>query len=127
MRFANTPNKSLICFSGYVYNEHVRKYVAKNQHYPLLDDEWATPQLVEVWSDCLEGAEQEIYKKFLKSQGFIINNLEKVKRIPTTEQIINEHSPQPYVARTELNIQKADTFRAMPTRTSTNQIDAAPP
>ena len=78
VRFANAPNRSLICFSGYVYNEHVRKYVAKEQHYPLLDDEWAVPQLVEVWSDSVEGAEQEIHKKYSKSQGFIINNLEKV-------------------------------------------------
>ena len=89
VRFANSPNRSLTCFSGYVYNEHVRKCVAKEQHYPLMDDEWAVPQLVEAWSDSPEGAEQEILKKYPKSQWFIINNLEKVKPLPTKEQILN--------------------------------------
>ena len=93
VRFAITPNRSLICFSCYVYNEHVRKCVAKEQHYPLLDDEWAVPQLVEVWADSVEGAEQEISKMYTKSQGFIINNIEKVKRTPSKEQILNERVP----------------------------------
>jgi hypothetical protein len=95
VRFANLPNRGLRCFSGYVYNEHVRKFVAKDQHYPLLDDEWATPQLVEVWCDSLEAAEQEIYKKYTKAQGFIINNLEKVRPPPTKGQILNERDVSP--------------------------------
>lgn len=127
VRFANTPNRSLVCYSGYVYNEHVRKYVAKEQHYPLLDDEWAVPQLVEVWSDSVEGAEQEIYKKYLKSQGFIINNLEKVRRLPTKEQILNEPASQFNGANTETNRTPADTTRSTPVQTLSNQIAAAAP
>ena len=89
VRFANTPNRSQICFAGYVYNEYVRKYVARGQHYPLLDDDWAVPHLVEVWADSPEAAEQEIFKKYPKAQGYVINNLEPVKPIPTQEQILN--------------------------------------
>ena len=51
------------------------------------------PQLVEVWADSVEGAEQEISKMYTKSQGFIINNIEKVKRTPSKEQILNERVP----------------------------------
>ena len=90
VRFANTPNGSLTRFSGYIYNDYVKKYVARGQHYPLLDDHWAIPHLIEVWANSPEEAEQEIYRKYPKAQGYAINNLDVVKALPTQEQILNQ-------------------------------------
>ena len=92
VRFANMPNRDLQCFSAYVYNEFVRKYVSKGQRYPLLDDDWATPQLVEVWAETIEKAELEIARKYSKMFGFVTNNLEKIKPLPTVEQLRSETS-----------------------------------
>ena len=81
VRFGNEPDRELRCFAGYVYNDFVRKYVAKGQHYPLLDDGWALAQLVEVWADTPERAEIEIARKFPKTFGFYLSSLEVVKPI----------------------------------------------
>ena len=77
VRLVNEPNSNLMCFSGYVYNDFVRKYVAKGQSYPLLDDIWAIPQLVEVWSESPERAEIEVARRYPKTLGFYLTNLEK--------------------------------------------------
>ena len=87
VRFANAPNRDMLKFSGYVYNEFVKKYVSKGQHYPLLDDDWAVPQLIEVWAENAERAELEISRKYPKMFGFIVTNLEKVKPPPTREEL----------------------------------------
>ncbi|MEI6558708.1 MAG: hypothetical protein WCO00_09900 [Rhodospirillaceae bacterium] len=88
VRFANEPNDQLPCFAAYVYNDFVRKYVAKGQHYPLLDDVWATAQLVEVWAETPEKAEIEITRKYAKVFGFYMTNLEKVN--PLSQSVLSE-------------------------------------
>ncbi|WP_029013820.1 hypothetical protein [Niveispirillum irakense] len=75
VRVIGAEGRALLRFRAWMVNRQVQAAAAERKHHPLLDTEWASPQIVEVWADNLTDAKRELQRFFPMPLGFAVLNI----------------------------------------------------
>ena len=75
VRVIGAEGRALLRFRAWMVNRQVQAAAAERKYHPLLDMEWASPQIVEVWADNLTDARRELQRFFPMPLGFSVLNI----------------------------------------------------
>lgn len=62
-------------FRAWLVNRQVQTALSEGKRHPMLDSQWASPQIVEIWSENIAEARKELQRVYPMPLGFTILNV----------------------------------------------------
>ena len=75
IRTVGREGSTAIRFRAWLVNRQVQQALSEGKTHPTLDAEWASPQVVEIWSDNINDARRDLQRIFPMPLGFSILNI----------------------------------------------------
>ncbi len=75
IRTVGREGSTAIKFRAWVVNRQVQGALSEGKAHPTLDAEWASPQIIEIWAENIDGARKELQRVYPMPLGFSILNI----------------------------------------------------
>ncbi|MFV3074723.1 hypothetical protein [Niveispirillum fermenti] len=75
VRIIGPEGQTLAKFRAWMVNRQVQQALTDRKRHPMLDMEWANPQVVEIWADNLGDAKREAQRLFPMPLGYSLLNI----------------------------------------------------